>query len=125
MESRDAFYTQWVLLEQGDYNTVVLGDSHVSYGIDQAQLPDSVFNFAYPGNQFEDMHLKIRYLLRNKPEIANYLIQADGHNFYTGLTSSGDPRYLRFVADSTFQSNQQLNLWETSTVKIDTINTHF
>jgi hypothetical protein len=112
VESRDAFYTQWFLLEQGNYNTVILGDSHVSYGIDQAQLPDSVFNFAYPGDQFEDMHLKTRYLLRNKPEIDYYLIQADGHNFYTGLTSLGDPRYLRFVADSTFQSNQQLNDWQ-------------
>jgi hypothetical protein len=111
VESNDIFFTQWEKLEvSNDINTVVLGDSHVMFGVDQPNLPDSVFNFAYAGDQFEDMHLKARYLLSKRPDIEYYLIQYDAHNFFTGGTSNGDPRYLSFVADSIYRNNFELEL---------------
>ena len=108
VESHDAFVQQWEKIRGANkVTTVILGDSHVAFGIDQSMLPDSVFNFAYPGDQWTDMYIKSMYILRNKPKIRSFYIQLDEHNFYTGGVNErkdGDPRLYRHVDSKILKS---------------------
>jgi len=118
VETDDAFIHQWEQFEKNQtIRAVILGDSHVAFGIDQSQLPDSVFNFAYPGDQWTDMLAKALHILNNRPEIKTFYIQIDEHNFFTsgvGERFRGDPRLFRYIDDqilkNIFDLTQQ-ELW--------------
>ena len=109
----DPYFENIQSLENADYSTIILGDSHAER-VKQKYLNDHILNLGYDSDSFGDMYLKLSFILKQDLKPSTILIPADYHLFSSYRTSNDNRRRsIRFSDREDFNFVQQpLNSWQ-------------
>jgi len=81
LSRNDNLARQLELFGAGQPEVLILGDSHAAMNVDMGALGPHYATLAYPGENWREIFLKMRYALETKPTVKLVVIPLDMHMF--------------------------------------------
>lgn len=82
-------------LPSQDIKAVFLGDSRTGIDVKNEYLSPGYFNFSYPGENWEKLLIREKYILKNKQDVQYFIVACDEHVF-SGYRASDEDYFDYF-----------------------------